>query len=264
MEEDALTTPEAGRGATVPPAARAMARMPTRSIEHRAGPGPSPGPARRSPNQMKPARLIRSSRRHPPARSGPIPPGRTPLSRRAPAVLALAAALLVSAAPAQAAAPPHRTAKVVVVERAPASPVAERAVRRLGGTVGRSLPLAGGFAARVPSTALPALRLASSVAGVWSDARVAMRSGRDCLPGDAACYDALPPEAAWQRAIGLDRVPNKYRGDDRHRCHADPEPRRAPARACGPHERPRRPRPLRPRHAHGRRHRGWRRHDARG
>ena len=109
-------------------------------------------------------------------------------------MLALAAALLVSAAPAHAAAP-HRTAKVVVVERAPASAAAERAVRRLGGTVGRPLPLAGGFAARVPPTALPALRLASSVAGVWSDARVAMRSGRDCLPGDASCYDALPPEA---------------------------------------------------------------------
>ena len=213
MEEDALTTPEAGRGATVPPAARAMARMPTRSIEHRAGHGPSPGPARRSSNQMKPTRLIRPSRRHPPARSGPIPPGRKPLSRRAPAVLALAAALLVSAAPAQAAAPPHRTANVVVVERAAASPAAERAVRRLGGTVGRSLPLAGGFAARVPATALPALRRVSSVAGVWSDARVAMRSGRDCLPGDANCYDALPPEATWQRAVGLDRVPNKYQGD---------------------------------------------------
>ena len=213
MEEDALTTPEAGRGATVPPAARAMARMPTRSIEHRAGHGPSPGPARRSSNQMKPTRLIRPSRRHPPARSGPIPPGRKPLSRRAPAVLALAAALLVSAAPAQAAAPPHRTANVVVVERAAASPAAERAVRRLGGTVGRSLPLAGGFAARVPATALPALRRVSSVAGVWRDARVAMRSGRDCLPGDANCYDALPPEATWQRAVGLDRVPNKYQGD---------------------------------------------------
>jgi serine protease AprX len=128
------------------------------------------------------------------------------------AVVALAAALLVSAAPAHAVAP-HRTAKIVVVERAPASAAAEHAVRRLGGTVGRSLPLAGGFAARVPSTALPTLRRASPVAGLWSDARVAMRSGRDCLPGDSGCYDALPPEATWQQAIGLDRVPNKYQGD---------------------------------------------------
>src|SRR4029078_5113161 len=90
MEEDALTTPEAGHGATAPPAAWAMARTPTRSIEHRADPAPSPGPARRSLSKMKPfTRLTRSSRRHPLARSGPIP-GRRPLSRRAPAALALA------------------------------------------------------------------------------------------------------------------------------------------------------------------------------
>jgi serine protease AprX len=40
-----------------------------------------------------------------------------------------------------------------------------------------------------------------------------MRSGRDCT-SDTACYDTLAPEAAWQRAIGLDRVPNKYQGED--------------------------------------------------
>jgi serine protease AprX len=157
-------------------------------------------------------RLTRLSRRHPPARTGPNPPGRTSFSRRAPAVVALAAALLVSAAPAHAAPAPPET-RVVVVERAPSTAAAEHAVRRLGGTIRRELPLAGGFAARVPSTAVPALRRTSSVAGVWDDARVAMRSGRDCLPGDATCYDALPPEGAWQRAIGLDRVPNKYQGD---------------------------------------------------
>jgi serine protease AprX len=133
-------------------------------------------------------------------------------------VLALAAALLVGAAPAHASRAParmiHRSVRVVVVERAPASTAAESAVRRAGGTVGRPLPLAGAFAARVPARALSALRRATSVAGVWSDARVAMRSGRDCSPGDSSCYDALPPEATWQRAIGLDRVPNKYQGDD--------------------------------------------------
>jgi serine protease AprX len=116
----------------------------------------------------------------------------------------------VSAAPARAA---DRLARVVIVERAPASPAAERAVRRQGGTVGRHLDLAGGFAARVPARALPALRRTASVAGVWSDARVAMRSGPDCIAGDAACFDALPPEAAWQQAIGLDNVPNKFQGD---------------------------------------------------
>jgi serine protease AprX len=124
--------------------------------------------------------------------------------------VALAAALLVSAAPAQAA--EHLT-RVVVVERAPATHTAERAVRRHGGTVARALPLAGGFAARVPARSLPALRRDASVAGLSRDGRVSMRSGPDCPPGDAACFDALPPEAAWQRAIGLDQVPNKYQGD---------------------------------------------------
>src|SRR4051812_46388301 len=88
---------------------------------------------------MKPIRLIRLSRWHPPTRTGPSPPGRRS-SRRASAALALAAALLVSAAPAQA-------------------------------------------------------------------------GGRDCVPGDSACFDSLPPEASWQRAIDLDAVPNKYQGD---------------------------------------------------
>ena len=156
----------------------------------------------------QPTRLTRLQW-HPPARTAPIPPGRR-FSRHAPAVLALVAALLVSAAPASAA---DRLVRVVVVERAPASPAAERAVRRHGGTVGRHLDLAGGFAARVPARALPALHRAASVAGVWSDARVAMRSGPDCMPADATCFDALPPEAVWQRAIGLDNVPNKYQGD---------------------------------------------------
>jgi serine protease AprX len=133
-----------------------------------------------------------------------------PFSRHAPAAVALAAALLVSAAPADAA---DRFMPVVVVERAAASPGAERLVQRLGGTVGRRLPLAGGFAARVPERALHRLRRAPAVAGVWSDARVAMRSSPECEAGDDRCFDALPPEAAWQRAIGLDAVPNKYQGD---------------------------------------------------
>jgi serine protease AprX len=153
--------------------------------------------------------LTRLTLWHPPARARRIPPGRL-LSRHAPAALALTAALLASTAPAHAA---DRLARVVVVERAPASPAAERVVRRHGGAVGRRLSLAGGFAARVPVRALPALRRSRAVAGVWSDARVTTRSGPDCLPGDSLCFDALPPEAAWRQAIGLDRVPNKYQGD---------------------------------------------------
>src|SRR4051812_3937920 len=154
-------------------------------------------------------RLNRLSQWHPPTRTGSTPPGRWS-SRHASAAAALAAALLVNAAPAHAA---DRATRVVVVERAPASHAAERAAVRHGGTVGRALPLAGGFAAPVPARSLPALRRAASIAGVWSDARVSMRSGPDCLAGDATCFDSLPPEAAWQRAIGLESVPNKFQGD---------------------------------------------------
>src|SRR3954452_15127243 len=169
----------------------------------------TPTPGRRSHSMTRRNPLIRSAPWHPPARSRSFPPGRI-FSPPAPAALALAAALLAGAAPAHAA---DRLARVVVVERAPASPAAERAVRRHGGAVGRRLPLAGGFVARVPVLALPALRGSRAVAGVWRDARVTMRSADDCLPGDSVCFDALPPEAAWQQAIGLDRVPNKYQGD---------------------------------------------------
>src|SRR4051794_29039871 len=166
-------------------------------------------PGRRSHSMTRRTPLIRPPLWPPPARPRSFPPGRI-FSRHAPAVLALAAALLAGAAPAHAA---DRLARVVVVERAPASPAAERAVRRHGGAVGRRLPLVGGFVARVPVRALPALRRSRAVAGVWSDGRVTMRSGADCLPGDSLCYDALPPEAAWEQAIGLNRVPNKYQGD---------------------------------------------------
>src|SRR4051812_17714249 len=169
----------------------------------------TPTPGRRSHSMTRRNPLIRSAPWHPPARSRSFPPGRI-FPRPARAVLALPAALRAGGAPAHAA---GRLARVVVVERAPASPAAERAVRRHGGAVGRRLPLAGGFVARVPVRALPALRRSRAVAGVWSDGRVTMRSGTDCLPGDSLCYDALPPEAAWQQAIGLNRVPNKFQGD---------------------------------------------------
>jgi len=155
-----------------------------------------------------------------PSSSGPAA-----IARRARAaaglILACAAALLLLPGAAPAATGPAAT-RVVVVERAPASTAAERLVRRLGGHPGRALPLAGGFAARVPAGALPALRRSGAIAGVWDDARVGMRSSSrvamrssssDCAADDPACFDKLPAEPAWQQAIGLDEVPNKYQGD---------------------------------------------------
>jgi serine protease AprX len=163
----------------------------------------------RSLKQLSSTRL----RRPPSGERVPVnPPGRdaTPLRRM---LLLAAAALAVLAAPAGAAHAAPAAQRVVVVERAPASPAAERVVRRLGGTVGRRLPIAGAFAARVPHRALPALRRARSVAGVASDARVRMRSLDDCATNDPLCFDALPAESAWQRAVGLNFVANKYQGD---------------------------------------------------
>src|SRR4051794_1859183 len=175
-----------------------------------------PGHARAPPYPIDMRLLARltwpATRRHPPAAEvRPSPRGRLALPRRAWALVALVAALLGATAPAHAA---ERLRPVVVTERHPASAAAERLVRRADGTVGRPLPLAGGFAARVPARALPALRRARSVAGLWSDGRVRMRSADDCPSDDSACFDALPAEGVWQSAIGLDAVPNKYQGDD--------------------------------------------------
>src|SRR4051794_41974039 len=111
-------------------------------------------PGRRSHSMTRRTPLIRPPLWPPPARPRSFPPGRI-FSRHVPAALALAAALLAGAAPAHAA---DRLARVVVVERAPATPAAERAVRGHGGAVGRPPPPAGGFLARVPLRAPPAPR----------------------------------------------------------------------------------------------------------
>ncbi|MEA2227875.1 MAG: serine protease AprX [Solirubrobacteraceae bacterium] len=41
----------------------------------------------------------------------------------------------------------------------------------------------------------------------------AAASSRSCAAGDALCLEALPADAAWEQAIGLDAVPNRYQGD---------------------------------------------------
>jgi subtilisin family serine protease len=83
-------------------------------------------------------------------------------------------------------------------------------------------------------------------------------SSHDCDSVGITCFDALPADSAWASAIKLPDVPNRWKGDgvtvasiDTGR---DPErrPRRPPPRPRGLHGRPRRARPLRPRHAHGR------------
>jgi len=100
-----------------------------------------------------------------------------------------------------------RTVGVIVRERAPASDAAERMVRRLGGTVGRELPIVAGFAARVPTAEVPVLRRATAVAAVWPDARVHMSDA-----GPAAPLDAMSPPTPWRDAIHLPDVSGGYDG----------------------------------------------------
>src|SRR5687768_5503981 len=102
--------------------------------------------------------------------------------RTAVAVVALVAAVLVSGGAARsygapfeaetASSPAPSRVGIVVRERSPASPLAERLVRRLGGKVTRKLPIVDGFAADVPKGALASLGRAPVVAALWRDGRV--------------------------------------------------------------------------------------------
>jgi serine protease AprX len=70
------------------------------------------------------------------------------------------------------AAPVSAVDVIVRTGSAQEEPAVRAAVRRLGGTVTRSLGLISGFAARVPDSAVPALRSTSGVADVTVDASV--------------------------------------------------------------------------------------------
>lgn len=94
--------------------------------------------------------------------------------RRGAAVAALAAAAL-GAAPAAAPAATSGTARVVVIQAPGAGRAPERAVARLGGHVGRELPLVRGFSATLPQRNLRRLRRALGVKSVHRDRSVALR-----------------------------------------------------------------------------------------
>ena len=87
-----------------------------------------------------------------------------------------------------------------------------------------------------------------------------------CVATDPLCFDALPRDDAWERAIRLPAVPNWWEGDDVTVASIDTgvTPNPTSAAGCAPawtSRRPRRHRPLRPRDAHRRADR-QRRHDA--
>jgi serine protease AprX len=112
---------------------------------------------------------------------------------------------------------------VVVRERSPGSPLAERLVRRLGGRVTWNLPIVGGFAAEIPAVALPGLERSRLVAAVWRDGLVSMSDVDDDGPDeedladedlDLSPYDGLPPNSVWRQAVGLAAADGLYDGDD--------------------------------------------------
>ena len=126
------------------------------------------------------------------------------------ALLALVVGLLVPSAGRSHA--PGQNLRVIVRANAATTNAAEREVVSLGGRVVTDLPLVGGFAAVLPSGTERALARHPAVARVWRDPSVAMASASDCPVGSPTCFDALPPDTAWEDAIGLPRVPHRYSG----------------------------------------------------
>jgi serine protease AprX len=147
---------------------------------------------------------------------------RTRLGGTGVAVVAFAAAVLVSGIAANSHAAPSEADRassralaasrvgIVVRELSPASPLAERLVRRLGGNVTRKLPIVDGFAAEVPKGALAQLERSPLVSALWRDGRLRMTD----LDDDVSGYSSLPPNTAWSAAIGLPSVQRRYDGDD--------------------------------------------------
>ena len=103
--------------------------------------------------------------------------------------------------------------RVIVRERAPASQTAERLVQRLGGHVGRQLPLLGGFAATVPADRVATLRHSRAIRAVSRDAVLqpqALPAG--CDPDGARLLRRAAAETTWQTAVRLAQAPSRYRG----------------------------------------------------
>jgi serine protease AprX len=153
-----------------------------------------------------------------------------PLSRARVAVLAVAAAVLVAAVAGRSQGDPFAADRasfldlsaprvdVVVRERSPSSPLAERLVRSVGGKVTQSLPIVDGFAAEVPARSLPRLQRSPLVAALWPDGRLRMTDldddDDDDDDDDTSAYDGVAPNTAWRAAVGLPAVQGDYDGED--------------------------------------------------
>ena len=88
----------------------------------------------------------------------------------------------------------------MVLEDAGAGSGPERAVQGLGGSVEREIPLIRGFSARVPRSAVRALRGTPGVLSVHADRRFALRSTTDAPATPSTTLDTL------RATVGADRV----------------------------------------------------------
>jgi serine protease AprX len=118
-----------------------------------------------------------------------------------------AIAVLLSFTPPQASAH-ERSARVVVLEKAGAGNRPEQAVQDLGGRVVREIPLVRGFSARVPRSAVRALRGARGIKSVNRDRAYHLRSTTDVVPATVSTtLDSL------RGTIGADAVSGGARTD---------------------------------------------------
>lgn len=114
------------------------------------------------------------------------------MNRRPFAGLALAICLLAGAwLPLPAAAAPAAQTTVVVMKDTAGTHLPEQAVRRLGGSVQRTLPLIHGFSARVPAAAVPALARVEGVRSVTEDRRLQARQDAAAPVGPGVSLDGV-------------------------------------------------------------------------
>jgi serine protease AprX len=94
----------------------------------------------------------------------------------------------------------ERSTQVVVMEHAGAGSGPERAVQGLGGRIDREIPIINGFSARMPRSAVRALRGTPGVLSVNRDRRFKLRSTTDASLAPSTTLDTL------RGAVGADTV----------------------------------------------------------
>jgi serine protease AprX len=94
----------------------------------------------------------------------------------------------------------ERSSRVVVMEDAGAGSGPERAVQGLGGRVDREIPIINGFSARMPRSAVRALRGTPGVLSVHADRRFKLRSTTDVSAAPSTTLDTL------RSAVGAEAV----------------------------------------------------------